>query len=460
MLSPQKDQGLRISRILHAGYVFECEGTQIAFDPLFENPFSQNCYAFPDVRFDHESIKTLSWDAVFISHFHDDHCSLESLQLLDRKTPIYMYCVFEEIFSLIKELGFLHVHSLELGRSVQIHSFEITPHRALDVDIDSIFQIKAAGVQILNVVDSWIDPSMLLQLAQKGPWEMILWPFQTMREMEVLSPSRASPAAYELPPEWIEQLQVLKPKYIVPSSCQFIQESWSWYNQAFFPVSYRQFQQEIEAALPHSSVVRLNPSVSVILDKQTLRTASSLAWIQAFGEQNVDYKYDRTLKPPSTADISRRFAALTPTQTETVYDYCRSRLVEKYNSMQSPADDYFLKARIWRLSLYDHEGAVRHFHYHLKEGRIELGGDVESENLISWRTEISACKLLAALEDGESLTSLYVRINDGAFEPCIEQEIQSVDILEDPLIRCLFDGSVGAYQRAQLKRLQKTNLCD
>ena len=48
---------LTISRILHAGYVFECEGRLIAFDPIFENPFSRNCHAFPEVRFDHARIR-------------------------------------------------------------------------------------------------------------------------------------------------------------------------------------------------------------------------------------------------------------------------------------------------------------------------------------------------------------------------------------------------------------------
>ncbi|HEY8272332.1 MAG TPA: MBL fold metallo-hydrolase, partial [Pseudobdellovibrionaceae bacterium] len=261
---------LKISRILHAGYVFECDETQIAFDPIFENPFSRNCYAFPSVRFDHEQITKVKFAAVFISHFHDDHCSLESLVLLDRKTPIYIYCIFEELFSLIRALGFTHVYSLEMNVPVVIGSLEIIPWRALDADVDSIFQIKAAGLNVLNVVDSWIDFATLSELARSAPWDMVLWPFQTMREIEVLAPSRATVATGELPTEWIEQLKILNPKYVVPSSCQFIQESWSWYNHAFFPISYRQFQKEIEDALPDSQVVRMNPSVAVVLDKHML----------------------------------------------------------------------------------------------------------------------------------------------------------------------------------------------
>lgn len=441
---------IKISRILHAGYVFEHLGTQIAFDPIFENPFSRNCYAFPDVRFDHEQIRNLQLGAVFISHYHDDHCSLESLAFLDRKTPIYIYCLFEEIFALIKALGFVHVYPLKIDIPVIIGSLEIIPRKALDSDVDSMFQIKGAGLNILNVVDSWIDPSTLSVLEKYSPWDMVLWPFQTMREIEVLAPSRVSPAPSELPAEWLEQLKILNPRYVVPSSCQFLQESWSWYNHALFPISYGQFKLEIEAALPNSQVVRLNPSLAVALDKNKLKTVSSLSWVQPIGEQDVDYHYNQALTPPLTAEISRQFPALSIEQAEEVFEYCRSGLLEKYQTLDA-TDGHFQKERFWRLAIFDHKGEATYFHYRLNNQSMELSS--ESEKPLSWSTEIPISKFYAALNFGESLTSMYMRINDLVFDPEIEKEIQSADIVDDPLIRCLFNGVFGAYQMAQLKRL-------
>ena len=300
---------MKISRILHAGYVFEAEGTQIAFDPIFENPFSRNCHAFPAVRFDADQIRQLDFAAVFISHFHDDHCSLESLDLLDRATPVYIYCLFEELFAMVRELGFVHVHPLTINQPVQLGPFEVIPREALDSDVDSMFHVRAGGVNVLNVVDAWIDPDALDLLAGFAPWDMVLWPFQTMREIDVLSPSRATAAPATLPAEWFEQLAVLAPRYVVPSSCQFVQEPWSWYNHAFFPVTYTQFEQEIEAALPGAQVVRLNPSVSVVLDQLALTPAAPLPWVIPVGEQDVDYDYRPGLAPrppPTSPAISRR----------------------------------------------------------------------------------------------------------------------------------------------------------
>ena len=454
---------LKISRILHAGYVFECGDTKIAFDTIFENPLSRNCYAFPEVRFDYEQIKALKFDAVFISHYHDDHYSMESLNLLDRRTPIYMFCVFEEMFSLIRQLGFKNVYSLELDQPVVIGSIEITPRRALDADVDSVFQIKAAGFNVLNVVDSWIDYSTLDLLVQQGPWDMIMWPFQTMREIEVLAPSRYPAADRELPSEWMEQLKELNPKFVVPSSCQFIQESWSWYNNAFFPITYAQFNQQVQSALPNAKIVRMNPSVSVVLRKvansaklnspitSTIIDADSLSWVQAVGNQDVDYHYDHNMKPTPTAEIATKFVALTSEQIQRVREYCQTGLIEKYRLLDSPADEYFDKPRRWRLALFDHQGQLKEYNYLVCKSDIQMTEDTSIP--LAWSTEVPVAKLYAALEDGESLTSMYVRINDLIFDSEIEKEIQSADVMEDPLIRCLFTGVFGSYQKAQLKKI-------
>ncbi|MFC5478667.1 MBL fold metallo-hydrolase [Massilia suwonensis] len=441
---------LHISRILHAGYLFECEGTRIAFDTIFENPFSRNCQAFPELAFDAERIRAQRFDAVFISHFHDDHCSLESLDLLDRATPIHMYCVFDELFDMVRALGFTDVRSLRLDVPVQVGPFTVTPRIAMDEEVDSMFQVEAAGLKVLNVVDSWIDPDTLPALASYGPWDMVLWPFQTMREIEVLSPSRAAPAPAHLPEEWIEQLQSLNPRFVVPSSCQFLQEPWSWYNHAFFPITYRQFAQEVEAALPDVRVVRMNPGVSLRLDADGLAPAPALDWIVPVGDQDVDYDYDPALTPPSTGDIARHFAPLSAEQSERVAAYCRTGLLERYRSMELPEDSYFEQPRIWRLSVFDHEGTRLDYHYRVQ------GDDIEAVDAgpLSWATEIPAAKLYAGLELGESLTSMYMRINDQRFDDATERDLETAELVDDPLIRCLFNDAFGAYQAAQLRRLK------
>jgi L-ascorbate metabolism protein UlaG (beta-lactamase superfamily) len=444
-----------VSRILHAGYVFESGGTRVAFDPIFENPFSRNCHAYPMVDFDVPRIRELDLTAVFISHFHDDHCSLESLDLLDKKTPIFIYCPHEQMLEYIRELGFTRVEALSIDRSVTVGPFEVTPRLALDADVDSIFHVKAEGLNILNVVDSWIDPATMDRLALEEKWDLVLWPFQTMREIAVLSPRSAEPASRELPPEWVEQIQRLRPRVVVPSSCQFVHEPWSWYNRAMFPITYRQFETEMTCALPEARIVRLDPSRSVVLDGETVKTGPELDWVRPMGRQDVDYEFDSEVPPPSTAEIAKHFAPLSHEETDRVFSYCRFKIPERHQEIGESQEEYFARPIVWRLSLYDHRGEPTHFLYRMRGERVELIDARESEHPVAWTTEVPISRLLGALEAGESLTSMYLRINDSEFPPEIERDIRKADVVEDPLIRSLFNGVFGGYQRAQLARIKE-----
>lgn len=442
-----------MSRILHAGYLFECAGTRLVFDPIFENPFSRNCHAFPQVEFDLKEIRRQRWDAVFISHHHDDHCSLESLNLLDRQTPILIYCVHEELFDWVRALGFTNVTSLRLNHPYQVGPFTITPRRALDADVDSIFQIEVAGTQILNVVDSWIDPDMLAHLQLEGRWDLILWPFQAMRELEVLSPSRSAAASSEIPDEHGEQLQLLRPRYLVPSSCQFKQEDWSWYNKAFFPVSYESFSRQMRELLPQTQVLRMNPGTSIRLEQGAVQSAPGLMWIHPMGEQNVDYEYDPKMKVPSTADIAQNFGALNDEQRAEIDQFCFQDLPSRYMQRGPPDLVYFARPRLWRLVIYDHQGQAQVHHYQVSAGsmkRLE-----QPQQPLAWLTEVPAARLWGALNQGESLTSMYLRINDQSFGPDIEKELANTELLEDPLIVALFTNEFGAYQKTQLRNLSR-----
>jgi hypothetical protein len=434
---------IRVSRILHAGYLFEKGQTRILFDPIFENPFSRNCYAFPEVRFETDTIQELDFSAVFISHYHDDHCSFESLNLIKRGTPIYMYCVFDEMFSLLRELGFQHVIPLELGISVKVGEFEIIPRRALDSDVDCLFHVRFESLNILNVVDSWIDELTMEELA-KIRWDLVMWPFQTMRELEVMAPGLAESAS-ELPAEWIEQLKLLQPRFLVPSSCQFQFEPWSWYNKAFFSISYGMFSREMKKILTSTQIIRMNPGTSFFLSPEGIQQTERLHWVKPVGEQNLDYEFDP--KPMPTIEIARALGGLSDIGKKRIENFCQEVLPAKYANLPLPESPYLQQPLVWQLKLYDHQGLEFQYFYKLNQQKAELlKGTTQS---VGWKTEIPAVKLLAALDEGESLTSLYVRINEG-LEEKVRGKIELFEIVEDPLLRCLFSGVFGSYQKAQL----------
>jgi hypothetical protein len=49
-----------------------------------------------------------------------------------------------------------------------------------------------------------------------------------------------------------------------------------------------------------------------------------------------------------------------------------------------------------------------------------------------------------------------MRINDMRFDEATERDLETAELVDDPLIRCLFNDAFGAYQAAQLRRLKES----
>jgi hypothetical protein len=297
-------------------------------------------------------------------------------------------------------------------------------------------------VNILNVVDSWIDDETLQLLSQESPWDLIMWPFQTMREIEVLSPARYKTEPQHLPEEWLTQIKLLNPRFIIPSSCQFKMEPWSWYNKAFFPITYRQFTQEVNAILPSAHIQRLDPGKSFLLSQNDFTPTKPLAWLTPLGSQDVDYDYDLKVTPQETPEIARYFPELSTEQKAVVHQFLSKSIFIRDREIGPSADSYFNKERHWKLSLFSQNGERYDYFYKLGDNLTSLSKAPEH---IDWFTEVPEQKLYAALEQGESLTSMYLRIN------CDDK---NADIIEDPLIRLLFSEGFATYQKAQLRKIK------
>ncbi len=158
---------------------------------------------------------------------------------------------------------------------------------------------------------------------------------------------------------------------------------------------------------------------------------------------------------PATREIAKNFEPLSAAQTEFVHDYCVRRLIARYPAVGFP--NYFEKRRIWNLSLYDHLGKPTQYFYLVEKSEIMRVSEPNIDT-IGWHTELPVSKLFSALQNGEALTSMYIRINDGTFASDVERDLAKTEPTDDPLIRCLFTGVVGGYQTAQLRRLQKHSL--
>lgn len=407
-------------------------------DPVFEIPFSQNCFPFPACTFDEIEIKKLKIDAIFISHIHDDHLCFKSLNRMDRATAIYLYAHEEIYFRMLKALGFQSVHQLKINNTVQIkNEILVTPRLALDSNVDCLLHIQMGETHILNVVDSWVDPQALQDMKRVNKWDLVLWPFQTMRELQVLQPSIASRET-EIPIEWAEVLKTLNPKAIVPSSCQFQHESWSWYNQALFPISYKDFENWCAIHIPNAKFVRLDPGQTVELTKTKLNRLAPLSFVDLKNE-NEDYKYNMNYKGQSLDEIATHFPILGQSQRRFIEHLLENEIPKFLINNKDDMNSFFIEGCRWKLNVYWGQKEVSEKNYVISKNSKAIPKN-------EWLTEICGYKLYSAWQKGETLTSLYMRINDQAFS-------NHLDVLEDPLIHFLFDGKAHQFHLNQLDEL-------
>ncbi len=451
-----------VSRLFHAGYQFVASNTRILFDPIFENPMSVNCYSHNEIEFDHNKIKQLNFDAVFISHVHDDHFSLQSLQFLDKKIPIYIYCYDHIYIELIIKLGFHHVFQLFLSHQIQIKEFQITCLPALDREIDCLFHIQSENLNILNVVDAWIDWETCHYLSKLAKWDLILWPFQQMREIEVVSPSRYPPADQKTPAEHQTQLKMLMPKVVIPSSCQFIHEKWSWYRHHYFPISYRSFAEQVSQILPDTKVIRLDPACSLQLSEHGIVSAQPISWIKIIESSKFDYQYHPEFRPQDMNDIASRFPLLSIKEQEQIELFLNNQIIEKWFELDQEIFEYPVLPLYWKIILYSivdpmtKQTQVKEYCYRLNQDHLQHVKSIESHD-VHWLTEIIDYKLYQALHHGESLSSLYIRIND---RKVIDKEFPNIidfEITADPLLRILYEGKIAYFQKHQLMKIQMLN---
>lgn len=260
-----------------------------------------------------------------------------------------------------------------------------------------------------------------------------------MREMEVIAPSIASIISEEttqLPVEWKEQIESLSPRVIVPSSCQFKFEDWSWYNQAFFPISYKNFKTQIQNLLPQTSVIKLDPGETLELTRDECQKIQRLDWILPTGDPEADYEFNPHHKPQSLSQIAQKLPPLNSNQKNEIHYFLKNDLSIRYEGL-SELEDF--PPMIWKLLVYTEQGNPVSYVFKVQEQSLTASSEEDTD----WITEISEYKLYQALFHGESLTSIYIRIT-----PTTDS-----DLFKDPLIRALYEGIIGGYQKAQLKKI-------
>ena len=101
-----------------ASVIIEDNGTKILTDPWFiDGEFYGSWAHYPPYDFNSKDFEDI--DYIYISHIHPDHCSVKTLEQLDRKIPILIHNFhFKYLKDQIQRLGF---SVIELNHNERIH---------------------------------------------------------------------------------------------------------------------------------------------------------------------------------------------------------------------------------------------------------------------------------------------------------------------------------------------------
>lgn len=452
---------LKIHRLWHAGLLFESDQTRIVFDPIFENPFSVNCYVFPELAPSNQDLsetvkKFTSVDAVIISHIHDDHFSLASLNHFNRDTEIYIYSKFSEAVTLLLSLGFRKVRLLDEGFSLAIGDFLVSGHQSQYPDVDQIYEIEVEGLRILNLVDSFPGEASV-EYFSKNKYDLLITPFQCMRELEILCPQIELDSSVQSA-DPLQKINILNARYVLAGACQFKFEKWSWLNFHYFKNSYAAFRNAVISSIPFAQPLQLAPLKTMIFNNKELTLEAprpECIHNSANQAESEDYDFNLNSPVPTTSEVSQHFIHVSDVEFLSLVRFLETILVETYSNLESSDSPYFAGTWNYSITLWNGPNQQVNKYYEVSGSLMELLDKAPAE--VHWRSEIVASKLLGAISGLETLSSLYLRLNDPRNEFAPRKDIQFVSPIEDPLIRVLFDDKPFSYQKSQLKILTSRN---
>ncbi len=236
---------MRITALGHASYLIQSNNINILIDPVFGSTFENGeSIPFPDRKIHVNQIPKI--DAVFLSHFHDDHFDIQSLKIVGLETPIYCPKSAYHILFLKKE-GFKNIKAISKFSPIKLESLTITPTPSdSPIHLEYGFILSVKGLYIWNQVDTVITPSILKQVSERvtSKFSLIFCPYQLLLEHAANWPQEC-----EFPTRRYERLKMItrsfNTKYLIPSSSG-LKSLDERMNYGLYPINILDFKKDLE----------------------------------------------------------------------------------------------------------------------------------------------------------------------------------------------------------------------
>lgn len=284
----------------HAFHVIETKKACIAFDPVFFDLSTTGLDVFPKAKIQKKNILEKKFDAIFISHSHEDHFCLRSLRLFDQSIPIYFFGNVRHEKRFLEILGFQTVRLLKINRTETIGDVRITPIRNLLEASECGLQIEAPGFRMINLVDCLISEQELNRLHRRGPFDLVVFPFQEHNQGYLNGGDYGASVPLSHYKQRIELAARFRTRYMIPGSCQIEYKDQRWRNLKAFPITRSQFRMDVESLNKKTKVIDLLPGDSIEFKGGTMsRVENDRPFAKLAGARSVDYVYEPAKMPDS-----------------------------------------------------------------------------------------------------------------------------------------------------------------
>lgn len=287
---------MNVYRIGHASLIVETAAARCLMDPILFQPFECGSNRFePPIKIDVNGIHG-AYDLVVLSHEHGDHFCIRSLNVLDRNCAVVFHQACGLIPRALQAMGFRNLWPVAPGQTMVFRDLELTftPSNVIFPEMGVLF--SSAQQHFWNCVDTELDERAFALVSQRAPRiDLMFAKYQVLIEEELGYDALGASFPFKLYAQNLNAVSRARPRCVVPASCGYRYSVDLWQNQRGFPVTERDFLDDVK--LLHPEIVGLQlPHGACINTYDFSIREHALPWVESVETTEdgvLDWRPDR-----------------------------------------------------------------------------------------------------------------------------------------------------------------------